>query len=130
MAEQGTVILYHGTDIESAIDIIQNGLSLDNLIQQSNGRPTQLGIGWYTTDEIDIAWYFASTAPGSIGRQYVVVVMEMFQEHLEMLFEQELAVKQEIINVPFQGDQYWFHPDSFDLLNQQAFFRPYTGESK
>jgi hypothetical protein len=127
MTEQGTVTLYHGTDIESASDIIQNGLNLDNLVRQQDGRPTQLGTGLYTTDQIDIAWYFASAAPGSIGRQYVVVVMEMFQEHLESLFEQGLAVKQEIIGVYFQGDQYWFHPDSFDFLNQQAFFRPYTG---
>lgn len=129
MTEQGTVIFYHGTDLESAIDIIQNGLNLDNLIQQQAGRPTQLGIGWYTTDDINIAWYFASIAPGALERKYVIVVMEMFQEHLESLVEQGLLIKQEIINVPFQGDQYWFHPDSFNFLNQQAYFRPYSGDT-
>ena len=127
MTEQGTVILYHGTDLESAIDIIQNGLNLNNLIHQQDGQPTQLGIGWYTTDNIDIAWYFASIAPGALDHKYVVIVIEMFQEHLESLFEQGLLIKQEIINVTFQGDQYWFHPDSFNFLNQQAYFRPYAG---
>lgn len=112
--------------MDSAIDIVQHGLNIENLLQRQAGRPTQLGLGWYTTDEIDIAWYFASIAADAFEHNYAVVVMQIFQEHLESLLEQGLAVKREIINVLFQGDQYWFHSDAFSFLNQQAFFYPYT----
>ena len=125
MVSQSTVNLYHGTDWESALDILNHGLNIDHLKHLQAGRATQLGIGWYTTDMIDTAWYFASIAPGITEGGYTVIQMILHLEHLESLLEQELAVKDRIINVPFQGVQYWFRPNSFDFLNKQALFSPY-----
>ncbi|HRW11328.1 MAG TPA: hypothetical protein P5121_39790 [Caldilineaceae bacterium] len=90
---------------------------------------TQLGEGWYTTDRVDIAWYFASIAPGAIGNSYTVIEMHILWEHLETLLDQQLAIKSPINNVVFEGEQYWFHPDSFPFLNEQVVFHPCTGES-
>lgn len=92
------------------------------------GRMTQLGEGWYATDNVDIAWYFASIAPGAIENSYTVLEMIIHLEHLESLFEQQLVIKNQIVNVLFQGEQYWFHPDTFRFLNQHTFFQPYSGE--
>lgn len=127
MITQGTVILYHGTDWESALDILNHGLNREHLTRLQAERPTQLGSGWYTTNDVDIAWYFASICPGSIRRGFTVIEMELYQEHLESLLEQGLAMKSRIDNVQFQGEQYWFKFDVFDFLNQQAIFRPYKG---
>ena len=127
MSHQGTVVLYHGTDWESALDILNHGLNIENLRRLQDERETQLGPGWYTTDDINIAWYFASIAPGALDKRYTVIQMEMHLEHLESLVEQGLASKSKITNVPFQGEQYWFHFDALEFLNQQAVFRPYEG---
>jgi len=40
------VKLYHGTDIESALDILNNGLNGDRLLALQT-QPVQLGKGWY-----------------------------------------------------------------------------------
>jgi hypothetical protein len=128
ITEQGTVIQYHGTDWESALDILNHGLNVARLQQLQYGRSIQLGPGWYTTDDFNIAWYFASIAPGTIDQTYTVIEIELYLEHLESLVEQGLARKSKIINVPFQGEQYWFHFDALEFLNQHAVFRPYQGE--
>lgn len=122
----GAIILYHGTDWESALDILNHGIDITKLryLQQA---VTQLGEGFYTTNDIDTAWYFASTAPGSIDKNYTVIEIELLVEHLESLFEQSLAIRHSIINVQFQGEQIWFHPDAFDFMNENALFRPFSG---
>lgn len=128
MVSDSWVTLYHGTDWESALDILNYGLDLGHLQRFQVGRMTQLGEGWYTTDSVDIAWYFASIAPGSVGNSYTVIEMRILWEHLETLLDQRLAIKSPINNVLFEGEQYWFHPDSFPVLNEQVVFHPYTGE--
>ena len=128
MISDNPVVLYHGTDWESALDILNHGLNIENLRALQIGRMTQLGEGWYTTDNVDIAWYFASIAPGAIENSYTVIEMIIHLEHLESLFEQRRVIKHQIVNVLFQGEQYWFHPDAFRFLNQHEFFQPYSGE--
>ena len=81
-----------------------------------------------STSNSDTAWFFASTSPGTIDRTYTVIELEMHVEHLESLFEQGLAIKEPIINVVFQGEHIWFHPDTFDFINEKALFRPFSGK--
>ena len=127
LTDQGTIILYHGTAIESALDILNNGLNVEKLVEIQSKRVVQIGSGWYATESIDVAWFFASTALETMDQEGTVVEMELFLEHLESLFEQGLAAKSEILNVFFQGEQIWFHLDALDFLNQNAVFRPYRG---
>lgn len=129
MASDSLVTLYHGTDWESALDILNHGLNIEHLRQFQVGRMTQLGEGWYTTDTPNIAWYFASIAPGAVGNSYTVIEMRILWEHLEILLDQQWAIKSPINNVLFEGKQYWFHPDSFPFLNEQVVFHPYIGAS-
>ena len=123
----GTVVLYHGTDWESALDILNHGIDIINLRKLQRSE-TQLGEGFYTTDNSDTAWFFASTAPGVIDRTYTVIELEMHLEHLESLLEQGLAIKEPVVNIVFQAEQIWFHPDTFDFLNHNALIRPFSGE--
>jgi len=128
MNSEKIVILYHGTDQESALNILNHGLNVEHLRKFQVVSVTQLGEGWYTTDNVDIAWYFASIAPGTIDSGYTVIEMIISSALLENLLEQELVSRQSIVNVSFLGEQYWFHPEVFQILNQQATFQPYTGE--
>jgi hypothetical protein len=126
MAAQKTITLYHGTDWESALDILNSGLNVENLRRLQSDRATQLGPGWYVTESPDIAWYFASIAPGLTDDGYTVIEMTVAQTDLQSLLAQGLAVRRQIVNVVFAGDQYWFSPDTFAFLNEQAIFWPYT----
>ncbi len=67
-------------------------------------------------------------APGTLEGGYTVIEVEIDQEDLLSLLEQALAIRREIMNVPFFGEQYWISPDAFTFLNQRAIFRPYTGD--
>lgn len=126
MAAQTKITLYHGTDWESALDILNSGLDVENLRRLQPDRATQLGPGWYVTESPDIAWYFASIAPGLTDDGYTVIEMRVAQTDLQSLLARGLAVRRQIINVVFAGEQYWFSPDAFAFLNEQAIFRPYT----
>lgn len=126
MAAQNTITLYHGTDWESALDILNSGLDVENLRRLQSDRATQLGPGWYVTESPDIAWYFASIAPGLTDDGYTVVEMTVAQTDLQSLLVRGLAVRRQIVNVAFAGEQYWFSPDIFAFLNEQAIFQPYT----
>ncbi len=128
MATRGTVILYHGTNWENAIDILNHGLNIGRLIEIQSSKFVQTGIGWYTTENIDAAWYFASMSLETMNQEGTVIEMEIFLEHLESLFERGWATKSEIRNVLFQGEQIWFHLDALEFLNQNAVLRPYTGD--
>ena len=56
---------------------------------------------------------------------YTVIEMEVAQMDLQSLLARGLAVRRQIVNVAFAGEQYWFSPDTFAFLNEQAIFRPY-----
>lgn len=130
MATQSAITLYHGTDWESALDILNFGLSIENLRRLQSGRATQLGPGWYLTESPDIAWYFASIAPGLTDGGYTVIEVEIEQTNLQRLLAEGLAIRRQIVNVPFIGEQYWISSDAFAFLNERAIFRPYRGKDK
>lgn len=130
MVSTNLIVLYHGTDIDSALDILNNGLDTQRLLTLQSDRVTQLGIGWYATDEPETAWFFASLAPGNTGHGYTVIEMELSKYELELLIQRGLAVRREIVNVPFLAEQYWFALDIFELLNERAIFRPYQKQEK
>ena len=46
------MILYHGTDIDSALDILNHGLDAGKLTALQRERPAQLGHGWYAAFEV------------------------------------------------------------------------------
>ena len=79
------MILYHGTDIDSALDILNHGLDAAKLTALQLDRPTQLGRGWYATYEAEVAWFFASLAPGNVGRGYAVIEIEIPEDMLNQL---------------------------------------------
>jgi len=125
MGDGSTVVLYHGTDVESALNILNHGLSEQELEFWQTGRRLQSGSGWYTTDSTIAAHYFGVIAPGNRGRGNTIITMEIFLEHLEMLIEQRLCKKETIRNVFFEADQYWFDRTTLSFLNENALFAPY-----
>ena len=122
------MILYHGTDIDSALDILNHGLDAAKLTALQGDRPTQLGRGWYATYEADVAWFFASLAPGNVGRGYTVIEIDIPEDILTQLVTARQAFRSAILNVPFSAQQYWFDPRAFEVLNAHATFRPYAGQ--
>ena len=125
MTEQGTVIFYHGTDLDSLLSVLNDGLHADKLRELQSKRRVQSGLGWYVTDDIRAAWYFASIAYGNTDSGCAVIEIELFIEHFELLVDQELVKKSKIMNVEFEADQYLFDVQAFEFLNQHAAFRPY-----
>jgi hypothetical protein len=125
MTEQGTVIFYHGTDLDSLLSILNEGLQADKLHRLQSRRKVQAGAGWYVTDDIRAAWYFGTIAYGNKDKGSAVVEVELFIEHFELLVEQGLVKKSKIVNVHFDADQYLFDLQAFEFLNQHAAFRPY-----
>jgi hypothetical protein len=95
------MILYHGTDIDSALDILNHGLDAAKLTALQGDRPTQLGRGWYATYEADVAWFFASLAPGNVGRGYSVIEIDIPEDILTQLVTARQAFRSAILNVPF-----------------------------
>lgn len=125
MTEQGTVIFYHGTDLDSLLSILNDGLQADKLHELQSKHRVQAGTGWYVTDDISAAWYFATIAYGNRDRGSAVIEIELFVEHFELLVDQGLVQKSKITNVHFAADQYRFSVQAFEFLNQHAAFRPY-----
>lgn len=122
------MILYHGTDIDSALDILNNGLDATKLTALQYGHPTQLGAGWYAACDAEAAWFFASLAPGNVGRGYAVIEVDIPDDMLNQLEATGQAIKNRIANVPFTAAQYCFRIDAFAVLNTQVIFRPLQGE--
>ena len=122
------MILYHGTDIDSALDILNHGLDAAKLTALQLDRPTQLGHGWYATYEAEVAWFFASLAPGNVGRGYTVIEIDIPDDILIQLVADRQAIRSAIVNVPFGAQQYWFDLRAFAVLNAHATFRPYVGQ--
>lgn len=123
MDSYDSIILYHGTDVDSALDVLNHGISLAKLRMLQTGA-TQFGEGFYTTDKVEVAWFFASMAPGTLDKSYTVIECELLVEHLKDLLEQGLALQAPVANTTFIGQQIWFHPDAFEFVNENAKFRP------
>ena len=121
------IVLYHGTDVESALDILNNGLDAERLLAVQAARPKQMRIGWYTAPDPAVAWFFASLSPGDRGQGYTVVKLHLKVNDLKALFARELAIQSAIRNVPFAAEQIWFDAAAFAFLNSHAEFRPHRG---
>jgi hypothetical protein len=121
-----TVTLYHGTDIESALDILNHGLDEEKLRSRQTGT-LQSGPGWYTAIEPNVAWFFATLAADAL-EVCTVIEMQLPAELLADLIQNDLARREVIVNVPFQGEQVWFALDTFAVLNCEARFGPYREE--
>jgi len=121
------IVLCHGTDVDSALDILNNGLDAEHLLALQAGRPVQIRAGWYTALNPEVAWFFASLAPGDKGQGHTVIEMHLNVSDLEALFARGLAVRRIIFNVPFTAEQIWFDVTAFEFLNSHAEFRPYRG---
>lgn len=119
------MIFYHGTDMDSALDILNNGLNGERLELLQSPRQTQSGPGLYVAEEPEIAWFFASLAPGNRGRGYTVLEMELAGSSFEKLNHNGLVEVEEIFNVPFRARQYRFAVTALDELNALAVFRPF-----
>jgi len=122
------MILYHGTDVDSALNILNHGLDAAKLTALQLDRPTQLGRGWYAAYEAEVAWFFASLAPGNVGRGYAVIEIDIPEDILNQLIAAQQAIRSAIVNVPFGAQQYWFDLRAFAVLNAHATFRPYAGQ--
>jgi hypothetical protein len=122
------MILYHDTDVASALDILNQGLDATTWLALQRGRRTQLGVGWYAACDAEVAWFFASLAPGNTGRGYTVIELEVPEDLLNQLVAAGQAIRMTIANVPFVAQQYWFALEAFDLLNARATFRPSRGQ--
>lgn len=120
------MILFHGTDIDSALDILNNGLNAVKLRAFQLNRSTQLGLGWYAANDAEVAWFFASLAPGNTGRGYTVIEIDIPEEILQQFIASQVALRRPIANVPFRAQQYWFDVAAFDMLNTHATFRPHA----
>lgn len=118
------VTLYHGTDIESALDILNNGLNGSRLLALQT-QPVQLGCGWYAAFDLEVAWFFATLAPGLEALGCTVIEMSLPVVELNYLLDREQASIQPIANVMFSAQQIWFSINAFDFLNKKAEFQPY-----
>lgn len=116
-------VLYHGTDVHSALVILNHGLNSKHLLALQR-RPSQLGSGLYTSFDVSVAWFFASMAPGNRGHGYTVIKLSLSVQHYGQLLQNQWAVERSIVNVPFTATQVWFHIDSFGFLNLYADIRP------
>ncbi|MBX3052084.1 MAG: hypothetical protein KF753_11450 [Caldilineaceae bacterium] len=119
------MFFYHGTDIDSALDILNDGLSVERLRLLQSLRQTQLGPGLYVTEDPETAWFFASLAPGNRGRGYTVLEIELADSAFEKLRRNGFVYVEEIVNVPFRAMQYRFALTAFAEINAQAIFRPF-----
>ena len=124
---QPSAVLYHGADIDSALDILNNGLDAEHLLALQARRPVQIRTGWYTALDPEVAWFFASLSPGDKGQGYTVIEMRLKASDLEALFARRLAIRSIIRNVPFVAEQIWFDVAAFEFLNSHAEFRPCRG---
>ncbi|MCT7954303.1 hypothetical protein [Laspinema palackyanum] len=118
-----TITLYHGTDVYSALDILNNGLNPDRLVKLPV-NPVQLGPGLYTALDLDVAWFFASLAPNAETLEYTVIEISLSVVELKYLLDRKDARIEPIVNVKFKAQQVWFSLTAFDFLNQVAEFRP------
>lgn len=118
------MILYHGTDLESALNILNHGLDENKLRDFQAGRPTQIGLGWYSATEPAAAWFFASLAPGNQDRGFTVIELEISDVTVKQLVTSGQVIVADIRNVPFVAKQVWFGISTFATVNSEGVFRP------
>lgn len=118
------ITLYHGTDVYSALDILNNGLQAEKLLALQARHPVQSGAAWYAAFDPEVPWFFASLAPGDTAQGCTVIEMSLPRAVLEHLVTVGLASRERIANVPFVAEQLRFALAAFDVLNTQAEFRP------
>lgn len=118
------MLLYHGTDLDSALDILNHGLDANKLSNLQAGRSIQVGSGWYTATDPEVAWFFASLAPGNRDHGYTVIELEMSETTVKQFIVSGHAVLADIHNVPFVAQQIWFDVTTFATLNREGLFRP------
>jgi hypothetical protein len=118
-----TITLYHGTDVDSALDILNNGLNPERLLKlQVN--PVQLGPGLYTAMDVDVAWFFASLAPYAETLEYTVIEISLPVLELNYLLDRKETRIETLAQGQFKTEQIWFSIAAFDFLNKVAEFRP------
>jgi hypothetical protein len=118
-----TITLYHGTDVYSALDILNNGLNPERLLKlQVN--PVQLGPGLYTALDLDVAWFFASLAPNAEMLESAVIKISLPVVELNYLLDRKEARIEPIVQGQVKAEQVWFSLTAFGFLNQVAEFRP------
>ncbi|MEZ4616411.1 MAG: hypothetical protein R2867_13040 [Caldilineaceae bacterium] len=118
------MILYHGTDLDSALAILNHGLDGSKLNKLQTGRPTQIGIGWYSATEPEAAWFFASLAPGNQDKGFTVIELEISDVTIKQLVASGQVMVTDIRNVPFVAKQVWFDINTFATVNREGVFRP------
>jgi hypothetical protein len=118
------ITLYHGTDVPSALDILNNGLQAAKLLALQARHRVQSGAAWYVALDPEVAWFFASLAPGDTTQGCTVIEILLPLAVFERLVTAGLASRERIANVPFVADQIRFDLSTFDVLNAQAEFRP------
>ncbi|MEG4228695.1 hypothetical protein QUA35_21670 [Microcoleus sp. N9_B2] len=121
---EGIIKLYHGTDIESALDILNNGLNGDRLLALQT-QPLQLGQGWYAGLNPEVAWFFAALSPGLEALGCTVIEISLPVVELNNLLDRGEAKIEPIANVMFATQQIWFSINAFKFLNEKADFQPY-----
>ncbi|ELR97160.1 hypothetical protein [Gloeocapsa sp. PCC 73106] len=122
------VSFYHGTDVYSALDILNNGLNSQRLLALQK-QPVQLGVGWYASYKPEVAWFFASLAPGGGEDGCTVIEMLLSAEDFNFLVEKGDARIESIANVKFVAEQVCFSLRAFEFLNYRAEFKPYQEKS-
>lgn len=119
-----TITLYHGTDVYSALDILNNGLNSERLVKLQVNHPVQLGPGLYTAIDLDVAWFFASLDPTAETLEYTVIEISLPVVELKYLFDRKEARIESLVHGQFKVERVWFSIAAFDFLNQVAEFRP------
>lgn len=118
-----TITLYHGTDVYSALDILNNGLNPERLLKLQV-KPVQLGPGLYTAIDLEVAWFFASLAPTAETLEYTVIEISLPVVELNYLLDRKEARIESLVQGQFKVERVWFSITAFDFLNQVAEFRP------
>ena len=103
--------------------LLRKGLGTQLLALQAR-HPVQSGAAWYVAFDPEVAWFFASLAPGDTAQGCTVIEMSLPRAVLEHLVTVGLASRERIANVPFVAEQLRFALATFDVLNAQAEFRP------
>lgn len=107
----GAVTLLHGTDLESAMDLLSGGVSADTLREISGGSET---FWLLSADDMASAWTFAQVNPRG-SEDYAVVRFDVPGEALRRAIDSgDVMVDAE----NWEGmTVYEFGPSSFGLLN-------------
>ena len=114
-----TIYLHHGTSLENAESIMQNGIDVSQL---SNGA-------FYATRDVLAAQGFAARAV-DIGNAQAILVYGIAQSVLTSLLSGGLA-REQLMNFPYADQtEFVFQEGAFDTLNASVFgiYEPVDGK--